>query len=814
MTFSRHKRHRSSSVQLNPPRNSFSIFNEQEIINIDESYLNINAPINSLSISFNEKIKFLKSSFYDRDPFNLFSCLDDYLSMINFFFYNRDAISESNISKQLIKDLMEALFEKEVDKNIFSLNSLDFVLAYNNRIYPNSLYQHIFRHLEGVFNLRKNIGKIFLFGEKGMGKTHSLLTYSIFLRLNPFNIVFSIFNFEDYLQGPLIYFANEVLHSLWVLFANNKSLEIRDLEEWYYFYTIKKTDEFYHQNYLEAYNSFISLIQMVSIAYEGKVNVYFLIDGYQQAYKNDKFELINKLENTKIDSIPVKIIICCNTENNELLLDKFSEVKVCNDLESLDARIIFLHPCSILKEEDLSSFIEKRFDYTNKTIIKAVLKSSSYNFRYIINFFESVPSHTYNQFALLKENQIRAYFLDLKKNEFKSILDSSLVSLEKKAHSLYSLCSYKCHVEKRGLEWTHSKYDFFSKEFFKNYIYKWIQPELINNNIVIKFNDLVVLFLIQLQYEDYFKRIKLKNLNMKFYSEFYRATNDHLLKGIFIEELTFLFFRYSTYILNYEKRTFYHRIEKYGLYSEGQNYKEEEIHSNLYSKINNLKNLFIQNNQITSKIEKIKKFYSSDDQIFGGDKILKFPDGIYFLNQKFPLIDAIIVNQERKNLILIQIKKTILQKHLEDFFDDFHILYFLLENQEIYRKLFEIQMRQSTGINTKLQLFMKLAHYLKSGWSINLMFTYRYIDNNFAFIDDNGILDSSYISFDNILEASKLVIDDENFRKNEKILGKYQIENNNITLYRWKILHNIIMMDLNDFTAGLLEGKKFSNFIK
>jgi hypothetical protein len=136
----------------------------------------------------------------------------------------------------------------------------------------------------------------------------------------------------------------------------------------------------------------------------------------------------------------------------------------------------------------------------------------------------------------------------------------------------------------------------------------------------------------------------------------------------------------------------------------------------------------------------------------------------------------------------------------------------------MYRKIVEIQMNENlksrqNSIDTKLQLFLKLAHYIKLGWSINFMFTYRYIDNNISFGQDNQSIENHY-TYDQEREAAKFILDDESFAKTERTIGLFKIDNKTITLYRRRILQNVIMVDLNDFTNGLIEKKKFSNFIK
>jgi len=394
--------------------------------------------------------------------------------------------------------------------------------------------------------------------------------------------------------------------------------------------------------------------------------------------------------------------------------------------------------------------------------------------------------------------------------ELDRLVTDPLVNLEKKGLILYNLYSFKVNF----VEKTHSRNDFFNKEIFKFYIYKYFHPSKgENNNIVLKFvNDLVGEFIISFYFEGYFKQLKLKNMNMLFYSEMYKIIRDQYLQGIFIEELTYLFFKNSRFNQNQEVRFYYHPVMNFDFYSK-ENYNSDELCS-YYSKINNVNYLNIERDRIILKIEKVKKFYSPDDQIFGGDKVLRFPNGIYFLNHKFPLIDALIINQDKKNIILIQIKKRMTQVIVENYLDDFHYLYFLFENQDMYKKIYEyfLSKREETTINTKLQFFMKMVHFIKLGWSINFMFAYHQIDNSFSFISDNQILENYYIQCDK--EAVNFILDDENFRRTEELLGNYKIENQIVKLYRRRILHNILMVELSDFTTGLIENRKFNKLIK
>jgi hypothetical protein len=812
----------SIQAQMNP--------NENLVINlIDEEYTDINIVNNDkdkICSKFEEQIKILKTFFWNAEPFYCFKTLDDYEKMINYFFNN--ILDVPPHLKHPLKKLSDILFDFEINKNIISLNKIEDIYTETIRFYKNSLFIYIFKQLEHIFNNKKNINKICLVGEKGMGKSYALMLISLFLRINPYNLVFTIFNFEEFMHNPLQYFTNEVIHSLYYLYANNTNLDMHELEKFYSFYNLKNSNDAFINNYKTIFENFKKMCENVLKAYEGKINIFIILDNYQDIYSNNgklKLEIVEFLENFKFSDnlyqTKIKIITCTNTENNEIILQKFKEAKNFNDFECLDNRILFLDAKKHIREEELMNFIEKRFSFPHKTAMKSMVKYSGHNYNYLLNFFECVTMSQYEEFLYLKENHIKTFFIDLKKREFNRLIDSVDISLEKKAYTLYSLFSYRSNYEKRNLENTHSKYDFISKEIYKNYVYKYVFPEIKNNNIVFNMlNDLVIDFLLNFCYEEYFRKLKLKKMSMKSYAEWYNQTNDHYLKGIYIEELTFLFFKNSKFFINNDYPTvLYHKLEKFNFYSKGNiilPYEEEDFPD--YSKVNNIENLNVTGENIIFKIEKVKKFYSADDQIFGGDKILKFSNGLYFLNPKFPIIDAFIINQERKNIVLIQIKKTIEQKVIDKYFDDFHILYFLLEKQEMYRKIVEIQMNENLNsrqksIDTKLQLFLKLAHYIKLGWSINFMFTYRYIDNNISFGQDNQSIENHY-TYDRDMEAAKFVLEDESFVKTERTLGLFQIDNKIITLYRRRILHNVIMVELNDLTNGLIEKKKFSNFIK
>lgn len=301
-------------------------------------------------------------------------------------------------------------------------------------------------------------------------------------------------------------------------------------------------------------------------------------------------------------------------------------------------------------------------------------------------------------------------------------------------------------------------------------------------------------------------------MNIEFYFKWYNQIDYDKLKGIFIEELVFLYFK--NWYNSFKGEDSLKHIFKYNYYTEGENSSLKYVENDPLLKINNNKYLSVRNNEILVIIQKVKKYYVYNEQIFAGDRLINLPNGIYFLYQKCPIIDAVIVNQAKKNLILVQIKKTITNQSILKYLDDFHILYFLLEEEEIYKDLLEIQLKSKKinhGIKTKLQFFMKITNFIKRGWSINFMFAYNSMENKFNFYGNNEIEDRYK---DTSIEAIKFMIEDDIYNKNQELLGKYKIENKNVTIFRNRVLHNIIMSDLNDFTNNLIIGKKFSSLIK
>ena len=71
--------------------------------------------------------------------------------------------------------------------------------------------------------------EIMFVGESGIGKSYSLYLYTYILRLNPFNIVISIFEIDEFIEDPCLYLQREIAYSLYYVCSNNSEIDFKDL---------------------------------------------------------------------------------------------------------------------------------------------------------------------------------------------------------------------------------------------------------------------------------------------------------------------------------------------------------------------------------------------------------------------------------------------------------------------------------------------------------------------------------------------------------------------------------------------------------
>ena len=124
-------------------------------------------------------------------------------------------------------------------------------------------------------------------GESGIGKTYSLYLYTYILRLNPFNLVISIFEINEFMENPVLYLQKEIAYSLYYACVNNSEIDFKDLTD------CLKMD----MNYDDLMENLNSLVSKLFEAYDNELNLYVIIDGLEKAENSEKIKEKNLLIN-------------------------------------------------------------------------------------------------------------------------------------------------------------------------------------------------------------------------------------------------------------------------------------------------------------------------------------------------------------------------------------------------------------------------------------------------------------------------------------------------------------------------------------
>ena len=184
---------------------------------------------------------------------------------------NLNIIRSTNLTKQSNIGIEITEIEYLIEKNPF-LSNIDPLLISPNmpknfsektlKIFPNSLISFLFSK---IIRNKKKINSFLSIGECGMGKTFALFFIVFLLRLNPFNLIISIFNCEDFHSNFEKYLKLEIIHSLMFLYLNNEKLNVNEL---FHFYNEKNSD----------LNKIFEIIVKVFNVYNNELNLFFFFD--------------------------------------------------------------------------------------------------------------------------------------------------------------------------------------------------------------------------------------------------------------------------------------------------------------------------------------------------------------------------------------------------------------------------------------------------------------------------------------------------------------------------------------------------------
>jgi hypothetical protein len=344
----------------------------------------------------------------------------------------------------------------------------------------------------------------------------------------------------------------------------------------------------------------------------------------------------------------------------------------------------------------------------------------------------------------------------------------------------------------------------FFAEKYKNYDYNFVIPKIINEKNEINFelkNQIVNHFINSFDYEKYLKLIDIKKLSLNFFTNFYQNSQSNILKGILLEEILYFLFINNSRLIRFKA--------KITIYA-----KDEKINRNL-AKI-------ISDNFISFSVPKIEKSLLKKTDIFEFEEVFtennQIFNGIYFLSHNFPIIDALIINN--KEIFLIQIKKTLIYEHIYSINKDFHYLYLMLENSDVFNELnkqneFYFNNYNKT-FNTKLNFWLKIAKIIKNNFGFNFHFMFVFKEKNFGLnIEKN--YDEIFIEKE--FKEKNEIIEQKIFTKWETKLNVenvYFVDENKlqINIICKKMLKNILMCSLDDFTKEIVTNGNENFFLK
>ena len=831
------------SVQLNYLKHSLFLGNkrnsENNIENNKITEQNNNNAENNIDIIFKNIFKNRKNFYADfeirknlnKEYYNKFiddiaykynNALFDVVEFNNYIYTNYkslEKISLSNISSCYLK-------ERNITNANLYFSKKDIIIS--------NMFFLINKKISEIQMSKSHQEEIMFVGESGIGKTFSLYLYTYILRLNPFNLVISIFEINEFIENPVLYLQKEIAFSLYYACKNNSEIDFKDLID------CLVIDE--KMNYDSLMESLNTLMSKMFEAYNNKLSLYVIIDGLEKAEnseKNNAKELIDKL----ITSLYNVSITFFGTENKEFL-DRFKVIYFCNSDESnsdyiikdkmndfskknyfsrvnysnfFEQGIIFLEPESIYKKSEISFFIEKnelnKEDFSNyndkERILKNIIEYTDSNFKKILWLIKDNKI-----ISKIKENKpgVQKYLTNnLEEWLYDTIFQFQNLSFEQQVKIYHFI--YSCqNLSEMNENLTQS----FFINGYKAFNYSLIIPKIVKScdDFFISFklkNKSLTIFLKNLDMDKLYKKINLSEVTLQCLINEYSATKSAILRGLILEEMLFVIFKSALKEKNIIKLNF-------GV----QTYAKKIIFT---------EDTLVKNNQVGVVISHVEKAMSKEDDLFEkdyifmmnntnlnsqiNDDLIEENDGVYFLSHKFPCIDLVIKNG--KNLFLIQVKKTLMFDHIVKLNEDMHYFY-LMEDENIFKELVrqnEIKMRNNK-YNTKLNFFLKLFKLHQKNFNFKFIFVYQAKEST---LNINQITDEA-----NIKERFNKENTEINYKLDDKWKGPIDYDENNPSKKTYyinneyflkikckKAYNNILLTPLDNFTAELQRILKISN---
>ena len=655
-------------------------------------------------------------------------------------------------------------FLNNINKNQISPNLKNEIIY----IQPNSIFQKVFKLIE-----EKTINNNIIFiGEGGIGKSYSIYLTIFLLRINPFNFIISILDYEKFNLNPSEYLLNEIIFYISNLYHNKPYIkQIKEILQ--KLITLNEEEKIYEKILYFFSDIFNQLFNEIDL----DINIYLFIDSYDNIIdKKEIYSLIKMIEKLKhkangflnqdFDSHYkiIKIISSDTIESNNLIKENIEAIKEINKFNNqifMD-RIIFLKT-SMLNFNEISYYIKSKFK-------KSYVPNLDNNYS-IIDFYINSNFET---------NDIKAFETIVKNFEsefFNKICKILLKENEKEYYNLIlNIFAYKTIKNFQGI----SIFSYFNSKY-KNYYYFFLIPIYDNNYIKFEFkNKIVESFINDFKFENYYKLVNLSLLDLDYFTELYNSTDFPVLKGILLEEILYFIFK-----KNGEEKTINLNVNYFP--------KDE-------SDINYIKELKI-------NIPKVEKSQSKDKNIFERENLFSSEvdlnrDGFYFFSHTFPIIDAVIINYP--DLFFIQIKKTLKYEYIYQINKDFHLFYLMMENNLVYQELFknnDIINRNNNQNNTKLNFWLKIVNYMKKNPKLIIHYMFLYKDEDYSKKFDRDyneitILDEFKYNKEKI-EAKK--IDYWSINENIKDKYKYSFDEKKLYVYCNRITKNIILCKMEEF---------------
>ena len=655
-------------------------------------------------------------------------------------------------------------FLNSINKNQISPNLKNEIIY----IQPNSIFQKVFKLIE-----EKTINNNIIFiGEGGIGKSYSIYLTIFLLRINPFNFIISILDYEKFNLNPNEYLLNEIIFYISNLYHNKPYIkQIKEILQ--KLITLNEEEKIYEKILYFFSDIFNQLFNEIDL----DINIYLFIDSYDNIIdKKEIYSLIKMIEKLKhkangflnkdFDSHYkiIKIISSDTIESNNLIKENIEAIKEINKFNNqifMD-RIIFLKT-SMLNFNEISYYIKSKFK-------KSYVPNLDNNYS-IIDFYINSNFET---------NDIKAFETIVKNFEsefFNKICKILLKENEKEYYNLIlNIFAYKTIKNFQGI----SIFSYFNSKY-KNYYYFFLIPIYDNNYIKFEFkNKIVESFINDFKFENYYKLVNLSLLDLDYFTELYNSTDFPVLKGILLEEILYFIFK-----KNGEEKTINLNVNYFP--------KDE-------NDINYIKELKI-------NIPKVEKSQSKDKNIFERENLFSSEvdlnrDGFYFFSHTFPIIDAVIINYP--DLFFIQIKKTLKYEYIYQINKDFHLFYLMMENNLVYQELFknnDIINRNNNQNNTKLNFWLKIVNYMKKNPKLIIHYMFLYKDEDYSKKFDRDyneitILDEFKYNKEKI-EAKK--IDYWSINENIKDKYKYSFDEKKLYVYCNRITKNIILCKMEEF---------------